>query len=49
MARLGAGFKANTYINRFDYNLRWDKMTEAGGMVVDKMVNIELKLEFIKR
>ncbi len=47
--KLRAGFKANTYINRFDYNLRWDKMTEGGGMVVDKMVNIELKLEFIKQ
>lgn len=46
--KLRAGFKANTYINRFDYNLKWDKMTEAGGMVVDKMVNLELKLEFIK-
>lgn len=43
------GFKANTYINRFDYNLKWDKMTEAGGMVVDKMVDIELKLEFVKQ
>ncbi|RPD40812.1 YceI family protein [Chitinophaga barathri] len=47
--KLRAGFKANTYINRFDYNLKWDKMTEAGGMVVDKMVNIELKLELIKQ
>jgi len=44
-----AGFKANTYINRFDYNLKWDKLTEAGGTVVDKMVDIELKLEFIKQ
>lgn len=47
--RQRAGFKANTYLNRFDYGLKWDKMTEAGGMVVDKMVNIELKLEFIKQ
>lgn len=44
-----AGFKANTYINRFDYNLKWDKTTEAGGMVVDKMVDVELKLEFVKQ
>ncbi len=27
----------------------WDKLTEAGGMVVDKMVNIELKLEFVQQ
>jgi polyisoprenoid-binding protein YceI len=47
--RQRAGFKANTYINRFDYNLKWDKTTEAGGMVVDKMVDIELKLEFVKQ
>lgn len=44
-----AAFKVNTYLNRFDYNLRWDKLTEAGGMVVDKMVNIELKLEFVQQ
>lgn len=44
-----AVFKVNTYINRFDYNLKWDKLTEAGGMVVDKMVNIELKLEFVQQ
>jgi polyisoprenoid-binding protein YceI len=44
-----AAFKVNTYLNRFDYNLKWDKLTEAGGMVVDKMVNIELKLEFVQQ
>lgn len=47
--RVHAGFKANTYINRFDYNLKWDKKTESGGMVVDKMVNVTLNLEFIKQ
>lgn len=47
--RQRATFKANTYLNRFDYNLKWDKLTEAGGMVVDKMVNIELKLEFVQQ
>ncbi|RPE09616.1 polyisoprenoid-binding protein [Chitinophaga lutea] len=44
-----ATFKVNTYLNRFDYHLKWDKLTEAGGMVVDKMVNIELKLEFVQQ
>ncbi len=44
-----ATFKATTYINRFDYNLQWDKLTEAGGMVVDKMVSIMIKLEFVKQ
>lgn len=47
--RSRALFKVNTYLNRFDYNLKWDKLTEAGGMVVDKMVNIELKLEFVQQ
>ncbi|MCK7559924.1 YceI family protein [Chitinophaga sedimenti] len=47
--RVHAGFKANAYINRFDYNLKWDKKTESGGMVVDKMVNVTLNLEFIKQ
>ena len=40
------GFKAKTTINRFDYNLKWDKTTEGGGLVVSKevviLVNVEL-------
>ncbi|MGX5819429.1 YceI family protein [Chitinophaga lutea] len=44
-----AVFNVNTYLNRFDYNLKWDKLTEAGGMVVDKMVNISLRLEFVQQ
>jgi len=43
-----AGFKAVTTINRFDYNLKWDKVTEAGGLVVGKEVEIVAKLEFDK-
>lgn len=42
-----AGFKATTKINRFDYGLKWNTLTEAGGAVVGKEVslvcNIELK------
>ena len=41
-----AGFKATTVINRFDYNLKWNTVTEAGGAVVGKDVTIDLKLEF---
>ncbi|MBG9375448.1 polyisoprenoid-binding protein [Panacibacter sp. DH6] len=40
------GFKATTVINRFDYNLKWNTVTEAGGAVVGKDVTIDLKLEF---
>ena len=41
-----AGFKATTTIDRFDYGLKWDRATEAGGLVVSKEVVINVKLEF---
>lgn len=44
-----AGFKATTVINRFDYGLKWNNLTEAGGAVVGKEVTIELKLEFAQK
>lgn len=40
-----AGFKATTTLNRFDYNLKWNKTTEAGGLVVGKDVEITVKVE----
>jgi len=43
-----AGFKATTTINRFDYNLQWSKVTEAGGLIAGKEVEITAKLEFDK-
>jgi polyisoprenoid-binding protein YceI len=43
-----AGFKATTTINRFDYNLKWDRATEAGGLVVGKDVDITVLLEMNK-
>ena len=39
------GIEAETTINRFDYNLKWDKLTEAGGLVVGEDVRIILELE----
>jgi polyisoprenoid-binding protein YceI len=42
------GFKAKTTINRFDYNLKWDKATESGGLVVSKEVNILVNVELNK-
>lgn len=49
MGKTKIGFKAKTTINRFDYNLKWDKATEAGGLVVSKevdlMVNVEMNKE----
>jgi len=41
-----SGFKAKTTINRFDYGLKWNTLTEAGGATVGKDVDIDLKLEF---
>ena len=41
-----AGFKAKTTINRFDYNLKWDRATEAGGLVVGKDVEVTINTEF---
>jgi len=43
-----AGFKATTTINRFDYNLKWDRATEAGNLVVDKNVTINLNVQLNK-
>ncbi len=40
-----AGFEASTTVNRFDYNLKWDQLTEAGGLVVGQDVQIILELE----
>lgn len=41
-----AGFEITTSINRFDYNLKWNAMTEAGGVVVSDTVKIEILAEF---
>ena len=43
-----SGFKAKTTINRFDYNLKWDKLTEAGGMVVSKEIDVTVNVELKK-
>jgi polyisoprenoid-binding protein YceI len=40
-----AGFKAKTTIDRFDYNLKWNRAVEAGGLVVGKEVEISVLLE----
>ena len=40
-----AGFEAEATISRFDYNLKWDRVTEAGGLVVAENVKIMLDLE----
>lgn len=44
-----AGFKISGDVNRFDYGLKWDAATEAGNLVVDKTVQIDVKVELIKQ
>ena len=43
-----AGFKVTGVINRFDYGLKFNMHTEAGGAVVGKDVTITVKLELQK-
>ena len=40
-----AGFKLTGSLNRFDYNLKWSKTTEAGGLVVGEDVRITVNIE----
>ncbi len=39
------GFKATAIINRIDYNLKWSKTVEAGGLAVGHDVTITVKVE----
>lgn len=43
-----AGFEATATINRKEFNLSWNRLTEAGGLVVADDVEIILELEVIK-
>ena len=43
-----AGFEVRGKLNRFDYGLKWNGLTEAGGVVVSNEVKIEVFAEFNK-
>jgi polyisoprenoid-binding protein YceI len=43
-----AGFEVTGKINRFDFGLQWNAVTEAGGVVVSNEVKIEILAEFTK-
>lgn len=43
-----AGFKIKGEVNRFDYDLKWNSLMEAGGAVVGKTVAIVVDLELQK-
>lgn len=44
-----AGFKLRGKINRFDYDLKWNTMTEAGGAVVGKQVDFNINIQLVKK
>jgi len=44
-----AGFKLTGKINRFDYNLKWNSLMEAGGAVVGKEVEIICNVQLVKQ
>lgn len=44
-----AGFRATATINRFDFGLKWNALTEAGGAMVGKEVHITLLLELARQ
>ena len=43
-----AGFEISSKLNRFDYGLKWNTLTEAGGVVVGEEVKLEIQAEFNK-
>jgi polyisoprenoid-binding protein YceI len=44
-----AGFKITGEINRFDYNLKWDKTIETGGLIAGKEVELIINLELVRK
>jgi polyisoprenoid-binding protein YceI len=42
-----AAWKATLAFNRFDFGLKWDKVTEAGGLVAGDIVTITILGEFV--
>jgi polyisoprenoid-binding protein YceI len=44
-----AGFTINGKINRKDYGLNWNNVTEAGGLVVSDEVRIFCEIELVKK
>lgn len=42
------GFKATTSINRYDYDVKWNKALDAGGWLVGEKVSIILDVQFLE-
>ena len=47
--KLRRGASAAATINRKDFGLTWNKVIEAGGVLVGEEVNISLEAEFVKK
>lgn len=48
MGNTRAGFSATAKINRQDFNVKWSKSLDAGGLVVGDEVKINLEIEAVK-
>ena len=44
-----AGFEVTGKINRKEFGLKWSAVTEAGGLVVDDTVKLQMNVEFVKQ
>jgi polyisoprenoid-binding protein YceI len=44
-----AGFKMSGVLNRFDYDLKWNTLTEMGGAVVGKEVRLDINVQLQKK
>lgn len=44
-----AGFELTGVINRKEYNLKWDAVTEAGSIVVSDKVKLVIAAQFVKQ
>ena len=43
-----AGFEIKGIINRKEFGLKWDAVTDAGSVVVSEKVKIEINLQLVK-
>jgi len=43
-----AGFEVSGKLNRKDYGLKWNAMTETGGMVVSEEVQLDIHVQFMQ-
>jgi polyisoprenoid-binding protein YceI len=44
-----AGFAATTSIDRKDFGLKWNRLLEAGGVLVGDEVKIDIEVEAVMR